>query len=89
MTGLCDACSAFNGTSEIRAAVKEISGGNSTWADDDLDLLKILSLRAILAGLSDDIPEPTRGRMRATAESLRAGVEQAYGKAIPNIAGEA
>ena len=42
----------------IREWVKELTGSNSTFADDDLHMLACLSYRALKAGLTDGLPEP-------------------------------
>ena len=43
-------------TSLVREASKAITGGNCTFADDDLRILAHLAKRAVKAGLTDTLP---------------------------------
>ena len=42
-------------TGYVREAAKRVTGGNMTFADDDIRVLEVLAVRAVRAGLTDNL----------------------------------
>ena len=67
----------------IREIIKEGTGRNSTFVDDDVSAVVGLAQRAVLAGLHVDITDQkTRERFEAAAERCREDHEKELGFSI-------
>jgi len=71
----------------LRSAAKHVTGGNCSFADDDLNVLEHLALRAVEAGLTDGL-HPNVAHRAASARRAETQGEGANG-GLPEIAAHA